>query len=198
MHLPHVPRHIRRRKHNLQPSRHTLPMHRVHIFHPHRHPHSLVGRLIPARTKRGSIRPPSPPSLSTQTKKDPTHPRPHCPKSGRRPPVPGFHPAPFLKPPKAGGQVGYIQNRRQFMRYHARQDSTANVGRTLLSAAVGVVTGEERCSARRPVARCASPCRRSPRCSGWREPRPSSFRGRGSLRQDRCSPSRSERRASSC
>lgn len=42
MHLADVPRHIRRRKCDLQPGGKALPVRLVHVVHPNRHPDALV------------------------------------------------------------------------------------------------------------------------------------------------------------
>jgi hypothetical protein len=118
MHLARVPRHVRRRKCDVQPRSHALPVHFVHIVHPHRHPHTLVGRFVSVSSKRENIRSLATASLPSQAKKKLAFARPHCPKRRRRPPIPALLPAPLRKPRKAGRNVRYIQYWRNVFRVH--------------------------------------------------------------------------------
>jgi hypothetical protein len=121
MHLAHVPRHVRWRKSDVQPRSHALPVDLVHIVHPHRHPHTLVGRFVSVSSKRENIRSLAPASLPSQAKKNLAFTRPHRPKRRRRPPIPALLPAPLRKPRKASRNVRYIQDWSNVFRVHSAE-----------------------------------------------------------------------------
>ncbi len=70
VHLAYVPRHLGRRKRDIQPGGHALSIDLINVFYPHGHPGAFVGRLVSVRSKRGGIRPPAAPSLAAHAKKD--------------------------------------------------------------------------------------------------------------------------------
>src|SRR5579864_5194175 len=70
VHLANVPRHIGRRKGDLQPGGHTVLVHLVHVVHPDRHPDALVALFIAVPLKRGGIGAATAASLRSLAKKD--------------------------------------------------------------------------------------------------------------------------------
>src|SRR5215475_1381818 len=56
VHLADEPRHIGRRKCDLQPGGYAVFVHLVHIVHPDRHPDALVGFFVSILLKRGGVR----------------------------------------------------------------------------------------------------------------------------------------------
>src|ERR1700719_1278740 len=119
VHLADIPRHVRRRKSDIQPSANALPVDLIHVVPPHRHPSALVARFVSILLKRSRIRSPAAPALRFQAKKNLDLARPHRPESRRRSPIPTFPPAPLRKPSKARGHVGYIQYRRNVFCLHS-------------------------------------------------------------------------------
>src|ERR1700730_7519528 len=119
MHLPHIPRHVRRRKSHFQPSGNTLPVDLIYIIHPHRHPHALIACLVSILLKCGRVRPPTTSALRTVAQKNLHCTRPHRPESGRCSPIPQLLPPPLRKPSKTRHHVRHIQYRRNGFRIHS-------------------------------------------------------------------------------
>src|SRR5579864_2757920 len=89
VHLANLPRHIGRRKRDLQPRSDALLVHLVDIVYPDRHPHALVPLLISVLLKGGGVRAPAAASLRPQAKKDTgLLTRSNCAKRRRRSPSP--------------------------------------------------------------------------------------------------------------
>src|SRR5215467_4043600 len=70
MHLAHVPRHVHRRKSDIQPCRHALFVNRVHVLHPNGHPDALIRRLVALRPERSNVCSSTAASLATLAKKN--------------------------------------------------------------------------------------------------------------------------------
>src|SRR5215467_2163158 len=87
MHLAHIPRHVCRRKRDVQFGRYTLLVDGIHILDPHRHPSALVRRLVALQSERGHVRSPPATSLPSLAKKNLAVARAHRSKAGRRSPV---------------------------------------------------------------------------------------------------------------
>ena len=113
VHLSHVPRHVVRRKRYFESSGNALPMHFIHIFHPHGHPRTFVARFISIVLKCSRIRSLAASALRALAKKNLAFARANRSKCRRRSPIPAFSPAPLFKPRKTCGNVAHIQYRRQ-------------------------------------------------------------------------------------
>src|SRR5438270_13025073 len=98
VHLADIPRHVRRRKRYIQPSSNALPVHLIHIVHPHRHPRALIVFLISVRLKRSRVRSFSPPTLRSSAKTNLHLARTHRPEHSRRSPTPQLLPPPLPNP----------------------------------------------------------------------------------------------------
>src|SRR6267142_1412868 len=70
MHLPHIPRHVRRRKSHFKSSSNTFPVNFIHVVHPHRHPRALVGCFVVIHLKGSRIRSLAAPALRAVAKKN--------------------------------------------------------------------------------------------------------------------------------
>ena len=122
VHLANVPRHIRRRKCDLQPGGDATLVHLVHVVDPDRHPDALVALFVSLLLKRGGVCDAPAAALRPLTKKD-AHflPRSHRAKRRRRSPVPQFLPSPLLKPCERADDVGHVQYRSQTFGFHNRR-----------------------------------------------------------------------------
>jgi hypothetical protein len=160
MHLPHLPRHIRRRKCNIQSSSNALPVHRIHVIHPHGHPSALVARFVPILLKRSRVRPFPTPALRPMTEKNLHLPGPHGPESRRRPPIPQLLPPPLRKPSKARTYIGHIQYRRKALSIHSAQHIIVEA--PTIGGSLGFSRGERRFQAGASVAfRVKNPSRKT-------------------------------------
>src|SRR5258708_20260865 len=78
VHLADIPRHVRRRKSDIQPSANAMPVDLIHVVHPHRHPSALVARFVSTLPHRSRIRSFAPPPLrplpNTNLPLSPPHP----------------------------------------------------------------------------------------------------------------------------
>src|ERR1700732_4739216 len=119
MHLANVPRHIGRRKRDLQPDGDAMLVHLVHVVHPDRHPDALVALFVSVLLKRSGVRAAAATSLRPLTKKDASFlARSNRAKRRRRSPVPQFLPSPLLKPRDRAGDFGDVQYWSQTFGFH--------------------------------------------------------------------------------
>ena len=109
MHFADMPRHASRWECHVQLSSHASSVDLVNIVHPHRHPHTLVCRLVSAWPECVSVRPFAAAALTTLAKEDLAFAGTDRPETGRRTPLPALSPAQLLKPRETRGDVGYVQ-----------------------------------------------------------------------------------------
>src|SRR4029077_5992832 len=130
VHLANVPRHIGRRKCDLQSGGDAMLVHRIDVVHPDRHPDTFVALFVSVVLKRGGVRAAAAASLRSLTKKDARFlARSNRAKRRRRSPVPQFLPSPLLKPRERAGDVGHVQYRSQTFGFHNRSRITPSGSR---------------------------------------------------------------------
>ena len=146
MHLSHFPRHVMRWKRHIQSRRNAFPMHCIHIFHPHGHPHALVARFVPIHLKRSRVRSFAPSTLRILAKKYlDLFSRVHRSKPRRRSPIPRLLPTPLLKPRKTRRNVAHIQYRgKPFCLHGAKSYHRSRHIKPLTRNSEGVLSRETR------------------------------------------------------
>ena len=133
VHLADVPRHIGRRKCDLQSRGDALLVHLIHVVRPDRHPDTLVALFVTVLLKRGGVRAAAPASLRPLTKKDASFlTRSNRAKRRRRSPIPQFLPSPLLKPRDRDGDVGHVQYRSQSLSFHSGSSITPPADREMV------------------------------------------------------------------
>src|SRR6478736_2245943 len=118
MHLADIPRHVSRRKCDIQSCSDTRRVYRINVLNPDRHPDALIFCLIAILLEGGGVCAAAEASLRTPAQKYSAHARPKRAERRRRSPIPELLPSPLFKPGKAGGHVGYVQYRSQTVGIH--------------------------------------------------------------------------------
>src|SRR5579859_206743 len=120
VHLPDMPRHVRRRKRHLQPGRDALFVQLVHVLHPSRHPNPLIAPLVVVLLKGRRVRATTATSLCPLAKKDVgLFARTNCAEGWRLSPVPQLFPSPLFKPRKCTLNIRHIQDRSHAFHIHS-------------------------------------------------------------------------------
>src|SRR4026208_110643 len=94
VHLPGIPRHVGGRPGDVKTLLETALVDGVDVVHPDRHPHALVGGIVPFRPERPLESAPAPAALGVLAQEDLALARAHAPEVGRRAPLPRLPPPP--------------------------------------------------------------------------------------------------------
>src|SRR3954462_9576055 len=140
VHLAHAPRHISGRTGNVESSSNADLVKRVHVFHPHRHPTTLVVDIVVVFGEGAGVGAAAAAALPVLAEKDLALLGVHGAEAGRRAPVPMLLPAPFLKPNEGGSDVRNVEDGSESLGIHSAEEYHAKFTSAVRLFASGALT----------------------------------------------------------